>query len=323
MLYNIAIFAFAATFFATLAVYYLVQSRLNWQSRVIKKRLDDLSGDPQQTPEKVSILLEEEKHSAIPFVDRLLRLFAVGDQIKKLIVQAGARTTPGIVVLAMGSFGMLTLLIVHLLTQNLLISVVLAPAASAFPIYYLIYKRTKRVREFEELLPEALDMIVNALRSGFTFELAIKMVAQEMADPIGYEFAVVFEEQNLGVTLADALAGLRYRVPSDDLDILIITLILHRRTGGNLAEVLEKSSTTIRDRFRLKREVRTKTAHGRFSGFVLIMLPLGLIAILLSMAPDYFFQMLDDKVGKYLLTTAVIMQIIGIFVIKKIINIKI
>lgn len=322
MLMNIAILVFAAVFCTTLAVYYIVHNRLNWQSRATKKRLDDLSENTPRESDQISILRQEEKHSTIPLVDRLLNLFAIGDYLKKLIIQAGSRTNPGTVFLAIGSIGILALLILHFLTHNVLLSALIAPAPAALPYFYLVYKRSKRIRNFEEQLPEALDMIVNALRSGFTFELAIKLVAQELPDPLGYEFAVVFEEQNLGVPLADALAGMRYRVPTDELDILIITLVLHRRTGGNLAEVLEKASSTIRARFRLKREVRTKTAHGRFSGFVLIMLPLGLIVILMAMAPDYLLMMLNDKMGQYLLATAVIMQIIGIFIIRKITNIK-
>lgn len=322
MLPIIIILVFAAVFCATLAVYFVLQSRLSWQSRAIKKRLSDLSDATAPGTEAVSILRQEEKLSTIPLVDRLLRKFSIGNYLKKLIVQAGARTNAGTVVLAMGSLGMLTFLILHLLTRNVLLSAVVALGPADLPYLYLVYKRSKRLGEFEEQLPEALDMIVNALRSGFTFELAIKMVAQELPDPLAYEFAVVFEEQHLGVPLSEALAGLRYRVPSDDLDLLIISLLLHRRTGGNLAEVLEKTSATIRDRFRLKREVRTKTAHGRFSGFVLIMMPIGMIAILMTMAPDYFMLMLRDKAGQYLLASAVIMQIIGIWVVKRIINIK-
>ena len=122
--------------------------------------------------------------------------------------------------------------------------------------------------------------------------------------------------------LSDALAALRERVPSDDLDLLIVTLVLHRRTGGNLAEVLEKTAGTIRERFRLKREIHTKTAHGRFSGFVLILMPVVMIGILLTMAPEYFLLLIRDKVGQYLLATAVAMQIIGIWVIKRIVNIR-
>ena len=322
MLLNIAIVVFAAVFCATLAVYYVVQNRFNWQLRATKKRLDDLSRVSSQELEKISILRQQEKHSTIPLIDRLLHFFSIGDYLKKLIVQSGSHTNPGIIILSMGSLGMLTLLVAQYLTHNLLLSVLITPWPALLPYFYLVYKRSKRLRDFEEQLPEALDMIVNALRSGFTFELAIKMVAQELPDPLAYEFAVVFEEQNLGVPLPDALAGLRYRIPSDDLDILIITLILHRRTGGNLTEVLQKASTTIRDRFRLKREVRTKTAHGRFSGFVLIMLPLVLLAILTALAPDYFQMMLDEKVGQYLLITAVVMQILGILVIRKIVDIR-
>ncbi len=322
MLLNIAILVFATVFCATLAIYFVVQNRLNWQARATKKRLDELSGTATHEAERVSILRQEEKHSNIPLVDRLLQFFTLGDFLKKLIVQAGSQTNPGIVIMAMGTLGILSLLIMHYLTRNILFSAVIAPMPACLPYLFLVYKKSKRLRDFEEQLPEALDMIINALRSGFTFELSIKMVAQELPDPLAYEFAVVFEEQNLGVPLAEALAGLRLRVPSDDLDILIITLVLHRRTGGNLTEVLEKASATIRDRFRLKREVRTKTAHGRFSGFVLIMLPIGIGMILMFLAPDYFVPMLEDKMGQYLLTTAIIMQIIGIFVIKKITNIR-
>jgi tight adherence protein B len=322
MLLNIAILVFAAVFCATLVVYFVVQNRYTWQARATKKRLEGLSGSGASDSEIGSILREEEKLSTIPPLDRLLQRFALGGHLQKLIAQAGSPSNPGIIVLAMGSLGVLAFLVAHFLTRNLFFSAVCAPGPAALPYIYLLYKRAKRLRDFEEQLPEALDMIVNALRSGFTFELAIKMVAQELPDPLAYEFAVVFEEQNLGVPLAEALAGLRYRVPSDDLDILIISLVLHRRTGGNLAEVLEKAASTIRERFRIKREVRTKTAHGRFSGFVLIMLPIGMIAILMSLAPDYFIMMLRDKAGQYLLGTAIVMQIIGIIVIRKIINIK-
>jgi tight adherence protein B len=151
----------------------------------------------------------------------------------------------------------------------------------------------------------------------------LKLVAQEVPDPVGFEFAVVFEEQNLGVPLADALAELRERVPSDDLDLLTVSLLIHRRTGGNLAEILEKTASTIRDRFRLKREIRTKTAHGRFSGFILVVMPLVMIGVILVLNPDYFLVLLNEKAGQYLLFGAVIMQILGIFVIRRIINIKI
>ena len=322
MLLTITILVFAAVFCATLAVYLVVQNRLSWQSRAIKKRLDDLSGDAAPTSEAVSILRQKDKMSNIPFMDRLLQKVSLGEYLKKLIIQSGTHANPGTIILSMGSLGMLAFLICHFVTRNFLLSAVVAPGPAALPYLYLVYRRSKRLSEFEEQMPEALDMIVNALRSGFTFELSLKMVAQELPDPLAYEFAIVFEEQHLGVPLSDALAALRERVPSDDLDLLIVTLVLHRRTGGNLAEVLEKTAGTIRERFRLKREIHTKTAHGRFSGFVLILMPVVMIGILLTMAPEYFLLLIRDKVGQYLLATAVAMQIIGIWVIKRIVNIR-
>lgn len=322
MVLLIAILIFAAVFCATFAVYFIVQSRLSWQSRAIKKRLEGLSGETSPVSETVSILRQEEKLSAIPIVDQLLRGFSLSNRIKRLIMQSGSHTNAGTVILAMGSLGMLAFLLCHYATHSLLLSLVAIPGPAALPYLHLAYKRLRRLRLFEEQLPEALDMIVNALRSGFTFELSLKMVAQELPDPLAYEFAIVFEEQHLGVPLSDALTALRERVPSDDLDLLIVTLVLHRRTGGNLAEVLEKTAATIRDRFRLKREIHTKTAHGRFSGFVLILMPIVMIGILLTMAPEYFLLLLRDKVGQYLLATAVAMQIIGIWVIKRIVNIR-
>jgi tight adherence protein B len=318
----IGIMVLAAVFFATLTVFFMLQARLNWQMRATRKRLDEVtvSGGTAQT---ASSLLREDKLSNIPFLNRVLVKKTAGLRLKKLIAQAGAATNPGTVVLSMLSLGGLAFLVTQYLTHSMLLGLVALPIAGCLPYFYLRFKRSRRVRDFEELLPEALDMIVGSLRAGFTFELAMKLVAQEIPDPLGFEFGVVFEEQNLGVPLADAFAGLRERVPSDDLDLLTVALLIHRRTGGNLAEILEKTAGTIRDRFRLKREIRTKTAHGRFSGFILVLMPLAMIAIILMLNPDYFMILLHERAGQYALFGAVVMQILGIYIIRKIIDIKI
>jgi tight adherence protein B len=310
----------AAAFFATLTVFLVLEARFNWQTRATKKRLEEVtvSGPAAQA---ASSLLREDKLSSIPILNRVLLRKSAGLHLKKLITQAGAATNPGTVILSMLSLGGLAYLIIQYLTRNALFGLVVMPIVGSLPYVYLQYRRSKRIREFEELLPEALDVIVGSLRAGFTFELAMKLVAQEVPDPLGFEFGVVFEEQNLGVPLADALGELRERVPSDDL--LAVSLLIHRRTGGNLAEILEKTASTIRDRFRLKREIRTKTAHGRFSGFVLVVLPLVMIAIILALNPDYFLVLLHEKAGQYMLMGAVVMQIVGIFIIRRIIDIKI
>jgi tight adherence protein B len=312
----------AAIFFASLTVFFVLETRFNRQARATKKRLEEVSvSDP--AVQAASTLLREDKLSSIPIINRVLLGKSAGLHLKKLIAQAGAKTNPGTVSLSMLSLGGLAYLVIQSLTGNVFFGLMAIPVASSLPYVYLRYRRSKRVREFEELLPEALDVIVSSLRAGFTFELALKQVAQEIPDPVGFEFGVVFEEQNLGVPLADALGELRERIPSDDLDLLAVSLIIHRRTGGNLAEILEKTASTIRDRFRLKREIRTKTAHGRFSGFVLVVLPLAMIGIILALNPDYFLALVNEKIGQYMILGAVLMQILGIFIIRRIIDIKI
>lgn len=312
----------AAVFFASLTVYFTLETRFNRQARATKKRLEEVnaSGSPTQA---ASTLLREDRLSTIPFLNRVLLTKSAGEHLKRLIIQAGAKTNPGTVSLSMLTMGSMGFLITQYLTQNILFGFIALPVIGSLPYIYLRHRRSRRIRDFEELLPEALDVIVGSLRAGFTFELAMKLVAQEVPDPVGFEFAVVFEEQNLGVPLADALAELRERVPSDDLELLTVSLLIHRRTGGNLAEILEKTASTIRDRFRLKREIRTKTAHGRFSGFILVIMPLVMIAVILTLNPDYFLVLLNEKAGQYLLGSAIIMQILGILIIRRIINIKI
>ncbi len=322
MLIAIAIVVFSAVLVFVLVVFYIVRARLSWQMRSTKERVERLSGQEQES-ENVSLLMREEKLSEIPLMNRLLRKFAFGEHLKKLIKQAGLATNPGTIILSMLCLASLAFLVMQYTTHSYLLALTIMPVAGLLPYLYLRHKRNQRVQRFEELLPEALDMVVNSLRAGFTFELAMKMVAQEIPDPVGLEFAIVFEEQNLGVPLVDALAGLRERNPSNDLDLLVVALLIHRRIGGNLAEILEKTSATIRDRFRLKREIKTKTAHGRFSGFVLVLMPLVMVAIILTLNPDYFMVLIKERTGEYLLATAVVMQIIGILVIRRIINIEI
>lgn len=322
MLLVIGIMVFVAVLAAVLTVHFAVQTRFNWKARATKGRLEEI-GKADQNARPGSLLLSETTLSDIPALNRLLHKMSLGPHLRRLIVQAGATTNPGTVLLSMLSLGGLAYLLTQYFSHSDMLGLVLMPIAASLPYVYLQHRKRKRTRDFEELLPEALDIIVGSLRAGFTFELALKLVAQEIPDPVGFEFAVVFEEQNLGVPMSDVLAGLRERVASDDLDLLIVALLIHRRTGGNLAEILEKTASTIRDRFRIKREIQTKTAHGRFSGFVLVLLPIIMTGIILALNPDYFMVLLHEKVGQYMLSGAVVMQMIGILVIRRIIDIKI
>jgi tight adherence protein B len=172
-------------------------------------------------------------------------------------------------------------------------------------------------------LPEAVDLITNALKSGFSLETALRMAAREIPDPLGIELGVAFEEQNLGMSLTEAFSNLGNRVQSEDLNLFITALMIHKKIGGNLAEVLEKIGNTIRERFRLEREVKIFTAQGRLSGFILVLLPILVAVVILVFNPGYLKILWMEKVGKYLVGIAVIMQLLGIWVINRIVNIRI
>ena len=181
----------------------------------------------------------------------------------------------------------------------------------------------KRKEAFDTLLPEAIELITNALKSGFSLESALRMAAKEIPDPVGIELAVAFEEQNLGVSLTEALSNLGNRVQSEDLNLFITTLLIHKKTGGNLAEVLEKIGNTIRERFRLEKEVKIFSAQGRFSGIVLVVLPIIVTIIIWVINPSYVRILIEEKAGKYLLGTALVMQFVGIWVINRIVRIRV
>ena len=322
MLFWILIMIFAAAALATFAFTLVLRGKMGTHSRNVKRRLDDMTaryGEDTVTPS----IIRDDKLSQIPLVNRILQKFNFSKAIKRTIDQAGMNMNTGTVVLGTLSLAALLFLILLQITNSILLGFVAAIVGGVQPYFYLQYRKRKRRDQFESLLPEALDMVTNALKSGFSFETALKMVAQEIPDPLGFEFAMTFEEQNLGVSLGEALGNLRERMPSDDLDLFITALMIHKKTGGNLAEILEKTANTIRERFKLKREIRTKTAHGRFSGLVLVLMPLGMIAAILIMSPDYFMILIHEKIGNYFLGAAVIMQLLGIWVIRRIVDIKI
>ncbi|MBU8932643.1 MAG: type II secretion system F family protein [candidate division Zixibacteria bacterium] len=243
--------------------------------------------------------------------------------LQRMIEQAGVNVNTGTVVLAMASLGGLFLLVVNMLTGNIILATLACLAAVALPYLFLVHKRTKRIFQFEETLPDAISMVVDALQSGFSFESALRLVAQEMPDPLGTEFGITFEEQNLGASFSSILTNLRQRVPSEDLDLFVTALMIHRKTGGNLAEVLTRTADTIRERFTFRGEVKTKTIHSRFSGLILILLPIAIIGAMMLLNPSYFMILVEDKTGNYLLGGAFIMQLVGIWIIKRIVDIKI
>jgi tight adherence protein B len=193
----------------------------------------------------------------------------------------------------------------------------------ATPYMIVRKKRTKRLEALEEQFPEALDFLSRSMRAGHAFSMSLEMVGEELADPLGQEFRALFNEQNLGAPMDVALHNFNVRVPLLDARFFTSSVMLQKQTGGNLSEILSRLAYVIRERFRLKGQVKAASAHGRFTATILTLLPVGTMVCMLVVAPGYLQGMASDSDGKWLIGGAIFAQILGNFFIKKIINIKV
>lgn len=200
---------------------------------------------------------------------------------------------------------------------------IIAIALGGLPFVWLILRRRKRLKKFQAQLPDALELIARALRAGHSLASGFSLVSNEMSEPISKEFARVFEEQNLGIPMDEALAELTERVPNLDLKFFATAVVLQRQTGGDLAEILDKIGELVRERFRIWGQVQALTGEGRLSGIVLLALPPALFVAVYKLNPDYVMLLFTHDMGKKMLIGGAIMQLLGAIVIKKIVNIRV
>jgi tight adherence protein B len=191
------------------------------------------------------------------------------------------------------------------------------------PFLVIAYLRQKRMRQFEERFPEALDLLGRAVRAGHAFTTGLEMIAKESSEPIASEFRTTFEEQNFGLPLRDALLNMTERIPSIDVRFFVTALLIQKETGGNLAEILDGLASVIRDRFRIYREVKVRTAQGRLTAGILIALPIFMMIVLSTLNPAYMRVLFDDPRGPAILTVAGAMQFVGSLMLWKIIHIEV
>lgn len=191
------------------------------------------------------------------------------------------------------------------------------------PLMWLRLRVQRRMKAFNSQLGDALILIANALRTGYSFLQAIEMVSREMLAPIAIEFGRLLKEMNLGVTTEDALNNLAKRVDSDDLELVITAVLIQRQVGGNLAEVLDNIAGTIRERVKIKGEIKTLTAQGRMSGLIIGMLPVVLTIVIYIVNPSYIELLFTHPAGKLMLAGAVVSQILGVLFIRRIVNIEV
>lgn len=196
-------------------------------------------------------------------------------------------------------------------------------ALAVLPLGWLLFRRRRRFKLFAKQLPDALELVARALRAGHSLASGFSLVAEEMRAPISKEFQRVFEEQNLGVPLEEALDSLTERIPNMDLRFFATAVVLQRQTGGDLAEILDKIGYLVRERFKIWGQVQALTGEGRLSGIVLLALPPLLFITVYRLNPEYLTPLFTDPLGRKMLAGAIIMQLVGAMVIKKIVNIKV
>lgn len=261
--------------------------------------------------------------SAVPLLDRLLGGADFVRHIQRLLKEAGMKWTPGVFLLMSLTCFAVPAYLLDLRTHMILVALPAGLILGVLPLGYVLFKRHSRISKFEKELPEALDLMVGALRVGHSFSAAISLITRECPDPLGTEFKVCFEEQNFGLDMRTSLENLVERMPLQDLRIVVTAILIQRESGGNLAELLEKASNVIRQRFRLKRQVQVFTAQGRLTGWILTLLPFILGAGLYMLNPKTMSLLWTTPIGVKLLIGAAISLLIGSVIIQKIIRIKI
>jgi tight adherence protein B len=291
----------------------------------IEDRLDLLTG--QNTPAaakdalaRQASILSEPLDDSPGFLENLLNRFG---NISRLLEQADTQLTParlGVIslVLAVGGVAGGVVARVHIAAV-----VPVALFMGFLPLLWALWRRKRRLLAFGVQLPDALDMLARALRSGQSLGAGMAMVASELGPPLGKEFGRVFEEQNLGIPWEDSLNALCDRVPNLDLKFFVTALILQRQTGGDLAEILDKIAHLIRERFQIWGQVQALTGEGRISGIVLMGLPIVLFLAVYKLNPEYVMVLFTEPMGKKMLAVAVFLQILGALWIRKIVNIKV
>lgn len=200
---------------------------------------------------------------------------------------------------------------------------ILALALALVPLAYAAMRRSRRKKQFAAQLPEAMELMARALRAGHSLASGFHLVASEMAEPIAGEFLRCYEEQNLGLPMEEALDGLAARVPNPDLRFFATAVILQRSTGGDLAEILDKIGYLVRERFKIRGQVQALTGEGRLSGSVLLALPPLLFVVMLRLNYAYVMKLFEDPLGQQMVATAIVLQVLGALVIRKIVNIRV
>ncbi|MFO0944724.1 MAG: type II secretion system F family protein [Planctomycetota bacterium] len=290
-------------------------------SRTLDERLDRITGQSTPTLEATGILKDQSIFDdSQSFVERFLPQLP---NMNRYFEQAGVKMQPTQFWILTGGLGVAGFLVPLILGMPIFVPILAALTLGAAPFGYVWFMRRKRLNKFGAQLCEALELVARALRAGHSLAAAMHTVSEEMPEPISREFGRVYEEQNLGLSIEQAMRNLAERVPNLDLKFFVTAVIIQRTTGGDLAEILDKIGYIIRERFKILGMVKALTGEGRISGVILIGLPFLLLGIMVNLNYDYTAKLWTDPLGKKMAAGAIFMMTLGALAIRKIVNIKV
>jgi tight adherence protein B len=318
----VAILTFVIVVVLFLGIWMLASS--DTKQEVVRRRMDAVRKAERRGDVSLGLqLARDEMLSSVPVLHRLMLHWAWSVRLQEHISQAGLTMKAGKLVLLSACLGLGTYLLVGVFYPQFPIALIIGAIAASAPFLVVSWLRQKRMREFEERFPEALDLLGRAVRAGHAFTTGLEMIAKESSEPIASEFRTTFEEQNFGLPLRDALLNMTERVPLIDVRFFVTALLIQKETGGNLAEILDGLARVIRDRFRIYREVKVRTAQGRLTAGILIALPIFMMIVLSTLNPTYMRVLFEDPKGPVILTIAAAMQFVGSIMLWKIIHIEV
>ena len=318
---------FIAVLVAMLGAYLLFDRRMRRSDLdSIKSRLlGNSSGKKKEKKQTAAVLMETDADRKKGLVEAMLRRFQMGSRMQSMIEQSGLRWK----VATLARLALTALVAGFLLAWYVLppplnrVAFLTGPLFGILPVLYVLRKKKQRLHKFEGQFPEGLEFVARAMRAGHAFSVSLEMLHREFDDPLAGEFHRTFDEQNLGLPLDVALEKLAGRLPLLDVQFFVSAVLLQKRTGGNLAEVLEKLAVLIRERFKLRGRIRAISAHGRMTGAVLSLIPVAVGGIMFYVNPDYVLFFIHDATGHLMLGGAIGLQLLGYAFIKKIVSIEV
>ncbi len=264
------------------------------------------SGEPIETQ-----LLKLDPASKFKWLNVVLQNYNISKKLKTQIIQADIKTTPAMILITSGALAVIGFVSISMFFDIVALQLAIGAALGYIPFGLVSFKRSRRLKSFNTALPEAIDMMGRALRAGHSMTASINIIAEQSVEPVRSEFNEVFKQQNFGLPLRDAMTQMLDRVPSQDLRVMVTGMLVQKETGGNLAEILDRTANTIRERLKLQGEIKTHTAQGRMTGYILCALPIVMLVVINMINPGYSKMLVDTPIGKMLSYIGIFLLITG------------